>query len=135
MAKFVRVHGLAQLERTMKSLPPRVAKTALSSAVRSGASVIGKEARKRAPVRTGKVRRNIYWFRIKRANTSHSVAYGVSVRKAAWYWWLLEFGTRHRAATPFLRPAFETRKGAALEAIRAKLKERIMIVVKRARVA
>lgn len=34
-----------------------------------------------------------------------------------WYWWLVEFGTRHAPAQPFLRPAFEAKKHAAMEAI------------------
>lgn len=34
-----------------------------------------------------------------------------------WWWWL-EFGTSKIAARPFIRPAFESQKGAALEAFK-----------------
>ena len=37
------------------------------------------------------------------------------------YWWLVEFGTSKAPAQPFLRPAFESKKGEALNAIRNSL--------------
>lgn len=41
-----------------------------------------------------------------------------------WWWWL-EFGTRNRAATPFMRPAFEAQKAAALETFRREVAKEI----------
>lgn len=41
-----------------------------------------------------------------------------------WWWWL-EFGTSKRSATPFMRPAFEAQKLAALEAFRSSVREEI----------
>ncbi len=38
-----------------------------------------------------------------------------------YYWWLVEFGTRYRQATPFLRPAFAQTKDAQLRAIRERM--------------
>lgn len=43
------------------------------------------------------------------------------------YWWWYEFGfkTRNIAARPFLRPAFEARKGAAVDAMIARLRRAV----------
>lgn len=41
-----------------------------------------------------------------------------------WWWWL-EFGTSRTPAKPFLRPAFEAQKVAAVEAMRAHVKAEI----------
>jgi len=45
----------------------------------------------------------------------------------AWYWRFLEFGTRKMAARPFLRPALESRRTQAVDAIKARLRQRIEI--------
>lgn len=46
------------------------------------------------------------------------------------YWWLVEFGTSHAPAQPFLRPAFERMKFVALEAFRKSLARGVAVVVK-----
>ena len=43
----------------------------------------------------------------------------------AYYGAFVEFGTSKMAARPFMRPAFETRRDYAIEAMRAYLAERI----------
>lgn len=43
---------------------------------------------------------------------------------AGWWWWL-EFGTSRRAAQPFIRPAFEAQKLAAIEAMKASVRAEI----------
>jgi HK97 gp10 family phage protein len=48
----------------------------------------------------------------------------------AWYWRFVEFGTRKMAARPFLRPALESRRREAVEAIKGRLAQRIEIEVK-----
>jgi hypothetical protein len=42
----------------------------------------------------------------------------------------VEFGTRKMAARPFLRPALESRRREAVEAIKGRLAQRIEIEVK-----
>lgn len=41
------------------------------------------------------------------------------------YWWLVEFGTSHSRAQPFMRPAFQATKFAALEMIKTGLRDEI----------
>jgi HK97 gp10 family phage protein len=43
----------------------------------------------------------------------------------AWYAHFVEFGTSKMAARPFMRPAFESRKAGAVEAIKSYLLSRI----------
>jgi HK97 gp10 family phage protein len=38
-----------------------------------------------------------------------------------YYWWWVEFGTRNRKATPFLRPAFAATKDAQLRVMRQRM--------------
>ena len=45
----------------------------------------------------------------------------------AWYWRFVEFGTRKMAARPFLRPALESRRRQAVDAIKQRLTQRIEI--------
>jgi HK97 gp10 family phage protein len=53
---------------------------------------------------------------------------GNSTRAAlpAYYWFMVEFGTRKMAAQPFLRPAFETQKHAALRVMIDTLRKSIV---------
>lgn len=46
------------------------------------------------------------------------------------YWWLVEFGTSQRPATPFLRPAFEGKKDDAIRAVVQSLARGIDAVAK-----
>lgn len=79
---------------------PEVAKQ-----VREAAVVIRDDARRRAPVRTGALRRSI---KVERAfdETTRRVSYHVGWdRRIAFYGPLVELGTEDTAARPHLRPA------------------------------
>ena len=92
----------------------------------------------------GTLRRAIAIRRGKRDSTASRVAYQVFVRswartgktkrqraqgvKAygrfdAYYWHMVEFGTRKMSARPFMRAGFEASKSAALERLTARLRE------------
>lgn len=61
MADFqeVELHGMKELLKAMQELPPKIAKKAVSKALRKGAAIIVQAARAEAPVNTGVLRRNI----------------------------------------------------------------------------
>ena len=66
-------------------------------------------ARRRAPVRTGKLRSSISTTR---------VAFGHhEVRVGARYGAYVEYGTRHQPAQPFLRPAIEAERRSFIHAL------------------
>ncbi len=85
----------------------------LPAAVQSGAFLIENDAKINCPVRTGTLRRSIHTDvehvdqdRVT-ARVSPGVDYGVYV----------ELGTRRQHAHPYLRPAFESQKDAAVQEI------------------
>ena len=91
----------------------------LVPAVQAGALLIENDAKLNSPVRTGTLRRSIHTDvdqesedRVS-ARVSPGVDYGVYV----------EMGTRKMAAHPYLRPAFESQKDAAIEEVKNALAE------------
>lgn len=142
MADTMQLVGFKELADKLKRLPQKVARNGLRAAVSAGAAVIRNEARDMAPVDTGEMKKDI---QIKRERDDRNAqglvaSYSVFVRsgkksriagrsrdidKDSFYWKFLEFGTSKMAAQPFMRPAFEAKKEAAVEAIGKKLDERI----------
>lgn len=157
MAKreLVKVEGLAELAKALRELPDRVAKNGLRVSVYAGAKVIRDEARLRAPKATeslgpnqpppGTLKRSVIMKHIRELSGGGRQTFYVLVRHGkkyrnqgkrgnlsqdAWYWRFLEFGTRKMAARPFLRPALESRRREAVDAIKQRLSERIEIEAK-----
>lgn len=142
MANFV-IEGLDEVLAAMAVLPDSITKNAAPFAMRKGADVIAKEAKARAPVRSGNLRDRIAVRKRKRKPTGAAIAYSVGIlggasatygntksnrrkglvgqsyqkQDTAYYWRFLEFGTEKLAAKPFLRPAFDSAAEAAITAI------------------
>lgn len=150
MAELEHVSGLRELQAALKELPNRIAKNVLRGAVAAGAATIRSEARQRAPVYTGPVsaghpppgtlKRAIYQKQIREKCTSTRQTFYVGVRKGgkyrfqgkkgtlsqdAYYASWVEFGTSKQVAHPYMRPAYEMRKEAAVQAIKQYLEKRI----------
>ena len=150
MADTLQLTGFKELAAALREMPERVARNGLRAAVNAGATVIKKEAIAEAPKDTGAMQSNLYQKQVrersgpmqqtfyvgvrqgvaKYANTSKNRRAGTAGKAykdagTTWYWRLVEFGTSKMAAQPFLRPAFESQKDAAVQAIGAKLDERI----------
>lgn len=142
--------GLKELNEALKLLPDRIAKNVLRGAVSSGAAVIRKEAKAKAPVYTGPLsaghpppgtlKKAVYQKQIREYSTLVKQTFFVGVRNGpkvnrktkekdfsadAFYWRWVEFGTSRMSARPFLRPAFEATKLQAVDAIKDYLTERI----------
>ena len=157
MAKHerVKVEGLAELAKALRELPDRVANNGLRVSVYAGAKVIRDEARMRAPKAAevlgpnqpppGTLKRSVIMKHIRELSGGGRQTFYVLVRHGkkyrnqgkrgnlsqdAWYWRFLEFGTRKMAARPFLRPALESRRREAVDAIKQRLSERIEIEAK-----
>lgn len=111
-----KIEGGKELADTLKTLGPRVAVRGGDQALRAGAKPILKEAKRLVPVRTGRLRRSIVARRGKAEIDTRSIYIGVKPPGRR-YAHLVEFGTRHSAAHPFLRPALDVRARDAFQAM------------------
>lgn len=134
----VKVEGLRELGEAMSALSSDIANRVSRSATNAGAQVIRKRAQALAPVATGNLRKNIIVRRLREPSGRLTQEYIVTVRKGkvtkrqaasglsdAYYARFVEFGTVKMAARPFLRPAYDAGKTEAVDAIKAKLRDRI----------
>lgn len=155
MAEFENVTGLKELQAALKALPANIARNVLRGAVNAGATVIREEAKARAPRYSGPpikgqpppgtLKRALYQKQIREKSSAVLQTFFVGVRQGrsakktkkgsidAWYARFLEFGTSKMAARPFMRPAFEAKKMAAVQAIKDYLLRRIPDEVDKAR--
>ena len=132
MADFaVEIQGLAQLDRALQELAWPAARRALRKGMRKGANVVRDEARAKAPVKTGNLKRKIRTR--ERSEQDGNMRFAVEVPRSAFYGRFLEYGTSKMAAKPFLRPAAEGKTEAAVTAMRDALAEAIEIEMRRAR--
>ncbi|WP_186275798.1 HK97-gp10 family putative phage morphogenesis protein [Burkholderia gladioli] len=148
MAKLKHIQGLDELYAALRQLPDNISRNVLRGMVNAGATVIRQECVVLAPVYEGDdpradpglIKRSIFQKQIpERSNKQTQTFYvGVRVGKGrtvklrgrvlaadAWYWRFPEFGTAKMAAKPFMRPAFEARKEAAIEAMKRYAEERL----------
>lgn len=147
MADSKNLTGFKELADALRSLGPKVARNGLRRAVSAGAAVIRDDARQRAPVATGEMRRDImikrerdarggdtfgakYSVFVRSGKKSRLAGKGRNVQKDSYYWKFVEFGTSKMAARPFLRPAFASKRDAAVDAMGQKLGEAIEVAVK-----
>ncbi|PHM45879.1 HK97 gp10 family phage protein [Xenorhabdus mauleonii] len=126
--------ALKALSRDLALLSQAESNTVLRQGTYAGAKILRDETRSRAPVRTGKLRKNIVATN-RRMGRDGTISAGVSVRgtnpsgtnsdtgmkkndpKNAYYWRFLEKGTSKMAAKPFIDPAFEAKADDAAEAV------------------
>lgn len=139
MSEFAKFDGFDDLLANFKALPEQVAKKHLRASVSAGAKVVREAVKERAPVDTGRLKRSVYQKQIRERSGPTTQAFFVGVRsgakrgkngkkdysQAAFYWIFREFGTSKLPAIPFLRPAFEAQKEAAVDAIAETLDKRI----------
>ena len=145
-----KIEGLAELGKTLRELPKRVARNGLRVSVYAGAKVVRDEARARAPKAEqplgpnqpppGTLKRSVIMKHIPELSSLTRQTFFVTVRHGkkyrkqgkngnlsqdAWYWRFVEFGTRKMRAQPFLRPALEAKRREAGQAMKDRLSERI----------
>ena len=119
---YGRLEGEQKFLRELREMADNKLKERVSDAILKGGETVAEEARRRAPVDSGRLRDSIKVKQKKRRDVQHV---GVTVeadypanagvrktktRKQAagskeYYAFALEYGTRHMAAQPFLNPA------------------------------
>lgn len=117
MVEVSGIKGGAAMARVLRALPGKIEGRLLANAVRAGARVVRKAAKARVPVKTGKLRDSLMVKKVRqRQSSSVLVIVGPKWPEGA-HGHLVEFGTKHSAAKPFLRPAFDEKAGEALDKI------------------
>lgn len=105
MAEGIEIEGLEECIKQLEEVLPKEARNLARSAVQGVAMQVRNEMRKKAPRRTGRLRRSI---KAKR-NRPHydQVSSDVFVDNKAFYWRFVEYGTQKEAAHPFVQPTVE----------------------------
>jgi HK97 gp10 family phage protein len=130
----VNITGGEELFQALTARSERFAKKGLREALRAGAKVVWFEmaltVRKGWHVWPGKNRKRDYAFlaehigiKIKLSSKQEQGTAQIGPVKKGFWGMLLEFGTSKTAAKPWMRPAFESSKEAALQAFVNKLRE------------
>lgn len=143
-----KLKGGAELQRMLNSLPAKIEKNIMRSALRAGARVIANEAKANVAVEDGALRRSIrVSARAKKGRVTASVKAG---SKEAFYYRFVEFGTaahtikpknkqalyfdgqfaknvRHPGAKakPFMRPALDNKADEAIQAVGEQIRKRL----------
>lgn len=132
---------LLDLSKDLEALSKAENRKVMRDATRAAATVFKDEAVKRAPVRTGKLKKNIVV--ITQRDRNGNITSGVHVRgtnprtgnsdnsmkasnaRNAYYWRFVELGTSNMAAIPFIRPAYDARLEDATNAAFARANQAI----------
>ena len=134
--------GLEDIARDLETLSRAENNKVLRDATRAGADVLKTEVINRAPVRTGKMKKNVVVV-TQKSRRRGEISSGVHIRgvnprtgnsdktmkannpRNAFYWRFVELGTVNMPAHPFVRPAFDTRQEEAAEAAIARMNSAI----------
>ena len=119
---IINVEGLDELEKQFDRLIDTSKKKVMMKALNAGAAPIKKEAKAKAPVKTGLLKKSI---RSKQMKYTDKPSVGIYVAGKAYYWWFIENGTSKMAAAPFLRPAADSKHEEGIEKFKEKLKAEI----------
>lgn len=123
MAKKGGIEGAAALDKVLGQLPAEIGEDVLQRAIRKGAALIVKEARKRVPVRSGELKKAIA---VNKGKARKAGRLFIGFRKPhSRRAHLTEFGTSTQPAQPFIRPALEKKGQAAIDAIGVALAKEI----------
>ena len=143
----IKVEGLKDRGAALGRLAGDMAGKIARAAPNAGAQVVKKAAIANAPMsdqphqlgvrkdqiaQPGNLKKNIIVKRLPPAERTVTEEHIVTVRhgsgkvpKDAFYGRFVEFGTAKMAARPFLRPALDNNKQAVIDAMKARLKQRI----------
>lgn len=134
--------GLADIAKDLEALSRAENNKVLRDATRAGAEVLKEEVIDRAPVRTGKLKKNVVVV-TQKSRRRGEISSGVHIRgvnphtgnsdnsmksdnpRDAFYWSFVELGTANMPAHPFVRPAYDTREEEAASAAIARMNQAI----------
>ena len=79
----------------------------VQKAVKETGEEVINEARRIVPVRTGRLRASLRVGKVEKQLGTDPAYFAVNLSSDAPYWGYVEYGTRHMAARPYIRPAVE----------------------------
>ena len=120
MATRVDVRGDGELVAKLKRLAAKATPAQARAALMAGGLPIQTAAAQKARVKTGTLRRSIH---TETAETSDGAVARVGTNVE--YGPAQEFGTSRMSGQPYLRPAYDEKKGEALREMAAALKEMV----------
>lgn len=123
----IKVQGLDVLEKRLKALGARMSQNILRKALRAAMKPVVADAKQRAPVKTGKLRKSI---KAETGGKKGEAYIKMGFAKGAAYGIPLELGTSFFAARPMLRAALDTKQNEAVAIFKARLGEEIDKAVK-----
>lgn len=124
--------GLNEIAKDLEALSRAENNKVLRDATRAGAEVLKEEVIARAPVLTGKLKKNVVVV-TQKSRRRGDISSGVHIRgvnpntgnsdntmkannsRNAFYWRFVEMGTANMPPHPFIRPAFDVRQEQATE--------------------
>ena len=104
------VHGLEEAKAKLGQLGYLV-DSVVDDAIEEAAEPMRQQAQDRAPRLTGKLAESMTLHRIRK----HEWSIGADPRSNVYWDLFQELGTRHHAAQPFLRPAFEGERMSTID--------------------
>jgi len=142
------ISGGRELDDLLKTLPVKMEKNIMRAAIRAGAAVMREEVRERVPRKSGALAKSVrITTKAKKGEITASVKAG---NRTAFYAQMVEFGTRPHIikakaggaldvsgnpfrevqhpgirARPFMRPAAEAAFVKSIDAVKAKVRERL----------
>ena len=140
----MKIEGLDEIVKNMQAIAKDLKGDPLRASLRKGLNVIRDQARTNAPRgETGRLAPAINTRPLPADDVPSNATDGqelfvASSRKKdadapgnAWYWHFVEFGTKKMPARPFLAPAFDSRKQAAIDEFVNEMRKQLERNVKR----
>ena len=118
----VRIEGLDELEKQFDRLIDTSKKKVMQKALNAAAAPIKKEAKAKAPIKTGLLKKSI---RSKQMKHTEKPSVGIFINMKAYYWYFLEYGTSKMSAQPFMRAAVDAKYEEGVNKFKVKMKEEI----------
>lgn len=122
MDRMLELLGVDTTKRKLERLPVRVQRGIERKAMRTSAKIVQAAAKQRVPVMTGRLKKSIVVRAGKRRRNVQSVI--VKTQKVP-YAWLVEHGSKHANAHPYMRPAADASKAQVAEAFKATVRDEV----------
>lgn len=127
---MIKIEGAKAMEKALRRLPDDLKRSGETAVLRAGAKPINKAAKAKVPSESGLLKKSI-GINVKKVRGVRTARVGPRTGRGAVvtrngrqvfsnptkYSHLVEYGTSHSAAQPFIRPAVESTKGEVVGAM------------------